>query len=244
MTSRLFDRLPATITVDADLNGPKGSANGGVAAGLLGSLIAGPARVRLYRPPPLGRAMDVRVGDGRLEAVIDGAVAMAASPGSLDVHPPVIGIDAARAATAPFVGHAAVTCVVCGPDHDGGLKLTPGPVGAGPVHATVWTPPPWTAAPAGDVRPEIVWGVLDCPGAIMLVRHHAEDVMFPALGTITAAVEAPVRVGETYVVVAWPRGRDGRKLYAGTALMTGDGEVVARSDQICIAMPFEWGGIA
>ncbi len=236
--------LPATITVPAKLNGPAGSANGGVAAGLLAELLEGPARVRLFRPPPLGRAMQVRKTAGGIEAVFEGEVAMFGSPAKVDVHPPAVTMDEAAAATATFVGHSAVTCVVCGPDHIDGLRLFPGPVGLGPMHATTWTPPVWVGDGHGVVRAEIVWGALDCPGAIMLVRNYPGESMFPALGTMTADISVPVRVGDTYAVVAWPRGRDGRKLYAGTAIIGAGGVVHARSDQVCIAVPFEWGGIA
>ncbi len=235
--------LPETITVRADLNGPAGSANGGVAAGLLGQLIKGPARVRLFRPPPLGRPMQVRETGAGLAALFEGEVALTAAAAKLDVHPPAVTPEEAAAAAAPFVGHSAVTCVVCGPDHPNGLRLFPGPIGAGPVHATTWTPPIWATDGEGRVRPEIVWGALDCPGAIMLVRHYPGEGMFPALGTITAEVFDPLRVGETYTVVAWPRGRDGRRLYAGTAIFGVGGKVHGLSDQVCIAMPFEWGGV-
>jgi hypothetical protein len=243
-TSTRAARLPATITVPANLNGPAGSANGGVAAGLLGELLGGTVRVRLYRPPPLGRAMQVRETANGIEALYEGEVALAAAPARVDVHPPPVTTEEAAAATAPFVGHAAVTCIVCGPDSVDGLHLFPGPVGAGPIHATVWTPPMWAGDGRGFVRPEIVWGALDCPGAIMLVRHYPGESMFPALGTITAEISEPIRVGDSYAVVAWPRGRDGRKLFAGTAIVGAGGRVHARSDQVCIAMPFEWGGIA
>ena len=236
--------LPTAITVARDLNGPAGSANGGVAAGLLAAFIHGPVRVRLYRPPPLGKAMEVRETAGGLEAVYEDEVAMVASPGRLDLYPPAVTMDEAVGATSEFVGHAAVTCVVCGPDHVGGLQIAPGPVGPGPVHATTWTAPEWAGDGLGIVRAEIVWGVLDCPGAIMLVRHYPGESMFPALGTITADIIEPVRIGDNYLVIAWPRGRDGRKLYAGTAIVGPTGIVHAISDQVCIAMPFEWGGIA
>ena len=236
--------LPRTITVAAGLNGPTASANGGVAAGLLAELIGGSVRVRLYRPPPLAEPMKVRATPAGLEATADGEVAMTAEPAKLDISPPAVTIEEAEAATAPFVGHSAVKCVVCGPDRPDGLRLFPGPVGAGPVHATTWRPPQWTAGEDGDVRPEIVWGVLDCPGAIMLARHYPGESMFPALGTITAELRGNLRTGNTYIVTAWPRGRDGRKLYAGTAISDAGGRVHASSDQVCIAMPFDWGGIA
>ena len=235
---------PSMITVPVGYNGPAGSANGGVAAGLLAAFIPGPARVRLFRPSPLGEPMEVREVASGFEAVVGGEVALAASSARVEVNPPPLTIEEAREATAPFVGHAAVTCVVCGPEHVEGLRLLPGPVGPGPVHATTWTPPSWTGDRYGIVRPEIVWGVLDCPGAIMLVRHYPGENMFPALGTITVEVAEPVRVGDTYSIIAWPRGRDGRKLYAGTAIVGAGGTVFAQSDQVCIAMPFEWGSTA
>ncbi len=93
------------------------------------------------------------------------------------------------------------------------------------------------------MRPELVWGVLDCPGAIMLMRHYEDESFFAALGTMTARIDRDIVVGGEYTVVAWPRGRDGRKLYAGTAILERDGELCALSDQVCIAMPYEWGGI-
>ena len=77
----------------------------------------------------------------------------------------------------------------------------------------------------------------------MLVRHYSTENLFPALGTMTAEIAEPLRVGETYAVVAWPRGREGRKLFAGTAIADAGGRVLASSDQVCIAMPYEWGGV-
>ena len=42
-----------TISVPAMFNGPPGSANGGISAGLAASQIDGPAEVSLRAPPPL-----------------------------------------------------------------------------------------------------------------------------------------------------------------------------------------------
>lgn len=237
-------RFPSEIAIPRELNGPARSANGGVAAGSLAMHLDGPVRVRLFMPPPLERAMAVRAIDGGgLEASLDGDTVMTAVPGALDLDPPRVSWEDAISATASFVGHAAVTCVVCGPKHPGGLGLSPGPVEAGPVHATTWSPPEWTAAERGVVQVPIVWGVLDCPGAIMLARRYSDESFFPALGTITGGIEAEIRVGEDYIVVAWPRGRDGKKLYAGTAILDRAGGLCALSDQVCLAMPFEWAGI-
>jgi hypothetical protein len=235
--------IPSEITIPPNLNGPARSANGGVAAGSLAMHLDGAVRVRLFRPPPLSSTMAVREVEGGLEANLDGETVMTAAPAALDVHPPEVTWEEAASATAPFVGHAAVTCVVCGPEHPGGLNLSPGPIGAGPVNATTWTPPDWTADAGGVVQAPIGWGVLDCPGAIMLARRYADESFFPALGTMTGRIDRDLHPGGDYIVVAWPRGRDGKKLYAGTAILDRDGAVCALSDQVCLAMPFEWAGI-
>ncbi len=212
-----------------------------MSAGLLGLLVDGAARVRLHAPPPLDTPMDVvRVGAG-LEARTGEHTVLSAAPAELDVSVPNVTQDEAERSSAPFIGHTAVTCFVCGPESPQGLYLLPGPVGDGPTNATVWTPEPWAGSSDGVVEDEIVWGALDCPGALAASRAYPDDRFFPALGTMTARIDRPVLVGETYTVIAWPTGRDGRKLFAGTALADADGEVVAVSDQTCIAMPVEWG---
>jgi hypothetical protein len=242
MTEIRSNVLPETITVPTERNGPAGSANGGVAAGLLGSLLPGAARVRLYRPPPLGLPMVVRSTPPRLEAWFEGELALSATNASLDLDAPTVTLEEAAAATAPFVGHAAPVCFVCGPDNPSGLHLFPGPLAGAPLHATTWTPELMGLAAGGPVPAEVVWGALDCPGAVMLLRHYSGESFFPALGTITAEIFEPVEVGEMYAVVGWPKGRDGRKLFAGTAIIGAEGRVRALSDQVCIAMPYEWGG--
>jgi hypothetical protein len=42
-------------------------------------------------------------------------------------------------------------------------------------------------------------------------------------------------LGERCVVVSWPLGEDGRKLFAGTALFAEDGELLALARQTWIA---------
>ena len=70
----------------------------------------------------------------------------------------------------------------------------------------------------GRIRPEFVWGTLDCPGAF---AAQDPDDMRPALtGRMTAKVIEPPKVGERCAVVGWRIGEEGRKLYSGTALYT------------------------
>ena len=47
------------------------------------------------------------------------------------------------------------------------------------------------------------------------------------LGRMSAKVDRRPKPGERCVVVAWPTGREGRKLFAGSALLGMGGEVLA-----------------
>jgi len=55
------------------------------------------------------------------------------------------------------------------------------------------------------------------------------------LGRMAAEIVRLPGEGEQCIVVAWPLGEDGRKLYAGTALLDEDGELLARARQTWIA---------
>ena len=46
------------VTIDPRFNGPPDSGHGGYVSGVVASFLEGPARVRLHRPPPLGRRLD------------------------------------------------------------------------------------------------------------------------------------------------------------------------------------------
>jgi hypothetical protein len=49
------------------------------------------------------------------------------------------------------------------------------------------------------------------------------------LGRMSARIDGHPRPGEPCVIVAWPTGRDGRKLFADGALLGQGGEVLAVS---------------
>ena len=51
---------------------------------------------------------------------------------------------------------------------------------------------------------------------------------------MTARVDRLPREGERCVVIGWPLGADGRKLFAGTALVGEDGDTLARACQVWI----------
>lgn len=226
------------IVIPGGHNGPAGSANGGVAAGLLASRLPGTVEVVLRRPPPLDTPLSVQApAAGVLDAVLAGETVMtAASAPALEFEAPSVSLDAAARVTGPSPDHLAPTCVVCGPDREDGLGVLPGAVLGLGVHAAAWTPPPWAADAAGCVRPELVWGALDCPGAFALLDGPLPDGCFPALARITAALLQPVPVGEAVVVMGWPEHHDGRRFGAATVITAADGTVLAAARQVCVAV--------
>ena len=204
--------------------GPPGSANGGMTCGLLAPHVDAPVvEVTLRRPPPLER--ELRVEDG---ALYDGELLVAsAEPGDVELEAPdPVGLEAARAAEAGYVGlgaHPFPGCFVCGPEHPDGMGLRPGPVAGGVAC-------PWV--PDGD-DPVLLWGALDCPGGWTTDLPGRPMV----LGRMALRAARPVVPGEPHVVQGWTVGVSGRKTTTGTALYasTGDLLAVARATWIATA---------
>ena len=211
------------LTIDGRFNGPDGSGNGGYTCGRIAALAAGLVEVTLRRPPPLHRPLDVS-RDGERLLVRDGdALVAEAAPATVDLDvPEPPSWEEAEAAIGRYPGfddHAFPRCFVCGPEREpgDGLRIFAGPLGDGRFAAT-WTPT--------EVSPELVWASLDCPGAIAVGFPDRGDTV---LGRLAVAIDELPEPGERCVVVAWPLGEDGRKLYAGTALYGEDGRVLARA---------------
>ena len=221
-----------TLTIERRFRGPRRSANGGYTCGLLGSRVGAAAEVTLRLPPPLGRPLTVR-RDGERLLLEDGDRLVAeAVPGDPGLEPPVppdpdVASDAARGVGA-FGPPEFAECFVCGTrDDESGLSIHPGPVpGRAGLVATTWL--------AHDVSPAVVWAAIDCPGAYAAGDPGRGEVV---LGRMTARVDRLPDEAEPCVVVGWPLGEDGRKLYAGTALYGRGGELLAVARQIWIAPP-------
>ena len=209
------------ITIDGRFNGPEGSGNGGYTCGLIAGLLGRTAEVTLRRPPPLDRPLDVE-REGERVLVRDGdALVAEAAPANVDVDvassPSYEEAERASAGYPGFEEHAFPTCFVCGPERKpgDGLRIFAGPLADGRV-ASPWTP--------AEVTPELVWAALDCPGAIAVGYPDRGETL---LGRFAVEIDELPRVGERCVVVGWPRGEEGRKLYAGTALFGEDGRPLA-----------------
>ena len=211
------------VVIMSRFRGPKDSANGGYTCGLLATLLGEEAEVTLRRPPPLERPLDVVRADGRVELRDGGALVAEAVPTRVELElPEPVALELAEASAMPRGDESSPfpECFVCGRARAAGdgLRIFAGPVPGRSVHAASWVAP--------ESARELVWAALDCPGAYASGAAGRGEAV---LGRMAARVERVPAAGEACVVVAWPIGEEGRKLYPGTALFSADGEVLARA---------------
>jgi hypothetical protein len=215
-------RVPETITIPSRFNGPPASANGGYACGVVARLLGGEAEVTLRSPPPLDTPLAVTREGARVKVRDGGRVVAEAEPVDLelDVPEPVSLAEAevARRRYSGFRRHAYATCFVCGPERTDGLGIFAGPVEGCALVAAPWVPPP------GDQPPELVWAALDCPSGWAVDEFSREGVL---LGRLAARIVGPVVGAGSHVVLGWSIGAEGRKRYAGSAVVTADGDLRA-----------------
>jgi hypothetical protein len=211
---------------------------------MLAKAIGGNAEVTLRAPPPLGRPLEIVTGaDGAAELRDQQIVLATGRPVKLDVGEiptaNFLEADAAarRSTYADENTHTLPGCFVCGPGRaDGdGLRIFVGPLPTNSLRgveafAAPWVPPADLAGDDGHVAGEFVWAALDCPtGGACVGAHHLglsgdEHIL---LGRMAAQIYQCPMPGDQCVLVAWGTGRDGRKLFANSALLGPGGAVLA-----------------
>ena len=215
------------ITIERRFRGPLDSGNGGYTSGRLAAFVDGPAEVTLRLPPPLERPLSVVRDDGLVRLLDGEALVAEARPAAPALEPPappsLADAEKAAAAHVHLSGESFAECFTCGLRPDDGLCIHVGPVEGTDLHATPWT--------ATEVSPEVVWAAIDCPGAWAVGAPGRGEIV---LGRMTAEIVRLPAEGEACIVTAWPLGEDGRKLYAGTALFTAEGELLALARQTWI----------
>lgn len=217
-----------SITISQRFRGPARSANGGYAAGRLATFVDGPAEVTLRLPPPLDRPLTVVEDDGRVLLCDGEAVVAEAERGAPEIEPPapptLSEAEDAQTRHVRWGGENFSECFSCGERPEDGLCIHVGPVGGRDLHAAAWT--------AREIAPEVVWAAIDCPGAYAVGGPGRGEVL---LGRMAAEIHRLPEEGERCIVAAWPLGEDGRKLHAGTALFSTEGELLALACQTWIA---------
>jgi hypothetical protein len=229
--------VPANVVIPRRFCGPSDRGNGGVTAGLLARHLPGTTEVTLRRPSPLETPLTV-VRDGAQVVLRDGDTVVAEGVATtLEIEPPaaVTLADARTAAThSPVVTHPEwhpfPTCFVCGTGRAAGdgLRVHPGRVGERELFAAPVVFPPDLAGSDGAVPSELLWAALDCPSSFVMYMSGERPEVAYVLGRIAARLDRRPPVDTTLVAVSWPLGRDGRKLFAGSALYD-------RADLVAIA---------
>ncbi len=225
--------MPESVVVDERYSAfgpPPSFANGGCAAGLFARFVEEHAQVRLHRPVPVARPLEVRsAADSAV--VLDGKETVATvrpAEWSLEV-PEAIGLAEAEAGHRNWPGwshpHPAPWCFVCGPKRDegDGLRVFAGPVPGRELVATPWVPAREAAGKHGKVRDEIAWGVLECPGAVAF--WHPGDL--PLAYRLAVTTHNSIQAERPHVVVAWLIEKKDRKHTTGSAIFTDDGALLA-----------------
>jgi hypothetical protein len=228
-----------TLIIPQGFNGPRLSGNGGYVAGVLAGRYLGTfggdraVEITLRAPIPIDVRMSV-VREGEALTLRDGETlvceARAGEVGHL--RPPRPPTDWAEVMHRDAIGGSFEdsefhTCLVCGRGRaiGDGLRVfgTNGPELGRSL--SCYLPHANHADAEGRIRPEFLWGTLDCPGAW---AAQDPDDWRPALtGRMTAKVLDAPKVGERCAVVGWRIGAEGRKLYSGTALYTESGRLCA-----------------
>lgn len=230
------------LTVAERFCGPPGTANGGYLGGRLASLVDSPAvSVRLRRPTPLDRPLDVRPAGTGVELRDGDEVLALAAPAELDLDvPPPPSLEeaaAVQAALPPRTGHPFPRCFGCGPERTPGdaVAVFAGPLPGRPdLWAGVFRPTAELPSSDGLAAPETVWAALDCPSYQPIAPLDPSQHL---LGTIIARQDSPVRLDVDHVVLSWVIGREGRRSTTASALIGPAGEVCARAQALWFAMP-------
>jgi hypothetical protein len=238
---------PDSLVIASRFCGPPGSGNGGYVCGRIAAYVDGPVTVTLRRPSPLATpltverdgASSVRIHHG--PALIAEATCAPDRPAPRTPGPVSVAEAHAAAGRARYYADPVFPdCFVCGTGRGpgDGLRIFPGPLAGRPVWAAPWTPDPSVTGDGGRVRPEVVWAALDCPSGIAAAEAAglSRDTAI-LLGQMTASLTALPAAGDQCLVIAWPDGRDGRKLVAGSALLGPGGQVLAAARAVWLTVP-------
>lgn len=232
--------MSESFVIDRRFRGPEESGNGGYTAGMVARFVGGDAEVTLRRPPPLGRALTVDRNGGQVRVHDGGDLIAEGAPVRLELavpDPPTPEeATAASRAYAGFTRHCFPGCFVCGPERPpgDGLRIFPGWVAGRDLVAAPARADPSLPSTGGLLTTEIAWSFLDCPGAWAMERDQEERPV--VLGRMAARLVHPIPVGADCLAVGWPLGREGRKLFSGTALFALDGTLLGCGRQTWIVL--------
>jgi hypothetical protein len=188
--------------------------------------------VTLRAPIPLDRALQVGLRDGAVD-LRDGETLIAeARTATLDLEAPgPVSWEVAEACSRVGGSDAQSDfnhCFACGRGHGPkeGLRVWASAVPGRDMVAAALVADPVHGDADGFLPAPLLWAAIDCPGAIAVGASQSRMML---TGRMLGEVTGRVRTGERAIVVGWPLGEDGRKLYSGTAIYNQAGELAARA---------------
>lgn len=234
--------MSSSVLIHERFRGFPTLALGGYVGGVLAKAIGNSVEVRFLKPVMIGARLDLERLNGGQVVLRDGEGPVAeATATKLDMErPAVVGLIEAQAASRSYPGfthHLFPGCFGCGPSRaDGdGLRIFPGWIPERNMVAAVWTPYASVADVEGHIWTEAVWSALDCPAVWALIATTpADSANRVVTGTCAVEVIEPVMLGDEYIVLGWPLGMDGRRLFAGAALMSTRGDLHALAKHTCV----------
>jgi hypothetical protein len=222
--------------------GPPNMGHGGYVAGVLSEHMPECLQVTLRKPTPLDKPLQLLTQpDGRL-LLQDGEQLIAeAEPAALALDVPAAPSRAEIALAEPlspaFRPPRGVhpICFGCGQHAQAGLRIFAGPCEA---HGRRMVAGRFDARPFADAQGRLARryaiAALDCAGAFAFI---ADGRPAGLLGRIVIRTDRELDASADCAVIGWQIGSEGRKLFAGTALFDGAGE-------LCAVASATWFGIA
>jgi hypothetical protein len=227
-----------TLTIDRRFRGPAQSGNGGYVCGRIARHVPGTAQVRLAIPPPLDTPLEMDVTDGVARLMAGTTLVGEGRPAELDIDAPApVSFEAATERSKHYHGfdvHTFPECFVCGPQRKpgDGLRIFAGSAAGTEVVAAPWIVDESLGAPTAT---EFLWAALDCPSGFALWSPREGTTV--VLGQLTASIHGEVMPGDKCVAMGWPLQVDGRKRFAGSAVFSEQGELIALARAIWIEVP-------
>jgi hypothetical protein len=227
-----------TFSIDRRFRGPAKSGNGGYVCGRIARHVPGIATVRLAIPPPLETPLQVDVTDGVVRLLSGTTLVGEGRAAQLDIAAPApVSFEAATASSQHYHGfdtHTFPNCFVCGPQRQpgDGLRIFAGEVTGRELVAAPWIPDESLGAPTAN---EFLWAALDCPSGFALWSPREGTTV--VLGQLTGSIRGQVQPGDKCVAMGWPLQVEGRKRFAGSAVYSASGELVAIAHAVWIEVP-------
>ena len=197
-------------------------------------------------PPPLELPLNIERIEGGEVRLSDAKTIIAEGRKAelrLDIpDPPTLEESKSAAKRYPgFETHPFPTCFGCGHKRaeGDGLRIFSSPISGSEIVTAPWLPDVSLAGKTGTVKTEFLWAALDCPAgwAVANLQNGIDpDTVYILLGRFIADVKQGLKPGQNCVTIGWPIGKEGRKLFSGSAIFLESGELLAAGKATWIAI--------